>query len=211
MCLLYRVFFSVCFIFFRQGLLLCHRLASNSSCRQGWPWSPDYFASKVLRVGCHPAPVNAVLELLGFPAGRVRTWPTELHHQPLCMDLYCWEGSWTAYVIYLNEHLMILKNNEETIRFNIHFCFQSNFAFLFFALMHVWSKMEKIRQVSLKISEILKYLVLRLEVSWYDCCLGGFGVYLLSFRHMGRWFQSKNLGLWSQLRRRVLSLVLPAL
>lgn len=35
---------------------------------------------------------------------------------------------------------------------------------------------KKIRQVSLKISEILKYLVLGLEIIWYGCWLSGFGV-----------------------------------
>lgn len=81
----------------------------------------------------------------------------------------CYRFKWT-----FND---IKKQNKGNIRFNIHFCFQLNFAFLFFALMHVWNKMEKkIRQVSLKISEILKYLVLGLEIIWYDCWLSGFGV-----------------------------------
>lgn len=57
-------------------------------------------------------------------------------------------------------------------------------------------KWKKIRQVSLKISESLKYLVLGLEIIWYDCWLSDFGVdsSVPSLRNVGRWLQSKNLG-----------------
>lgn len=166
------------------------------------------FCLQAPRVGCHPAPTQPCWCCSGALVLQDGWEPNLLSSVTSpCVWIYivgkdrelliksCYRFKWT-----FND---IKKQNKGNIRFNIHFCFQLNLDFFSLPLCMFEIKWKKIKQVSLKISEFLKYLVLGLEIIWYDCWLSGFGVdsSVPSLRNVGRWLQSKILGVWSQLSR----------